>query len=337
VIAEEESVRYTTREERRDAGVKHEITDWLTASGLLEFEGILQSFSLFDTSSHAQEDDFTKTLQLGLEISPLSWMRGELIYEYDDDDESNKQTIDEAILAFEGDDFELELGKLFVPFGEYFSHFVSGPLLEFGETRTHDWGVTLSYGPHDRLDLAAFVYEGRARKAGSDAGYWDWGFAVEGSPFESSTFGVSYLSDLADSQERLLMDSSDRYERRVDALSAYAVFGFDWFELTTEFVAALDSFKEFGPQEDRPSAWNVELAYFPRADVQLALRLEGSSELEGAPRYQGGIALGWRFTNISSLTLEYLHGAFKRGMAEDSRERDLDKVHQIGAQLSIEL
>jgi hypothetical protein len=49
------------REERRDAGVKHEITDWLTASGLLEFEGILKSFSLFDTSSHPQEDDFTKT------------------------------------------------------------------------------------------------------------------------------------------------------------------------------------------------------------------------------------------------------------------------------------
>jgi hypothetical protein len=336
VIAEEESVRYTTREERREAGVKHEITDWLTASGLLEFEGILQSFSLFDTSSHPQEDDFTKTLQLGLEITPLSWIRGELIYEYDHDDESDTQTIDEAILAFEGGDFELELGKLFVPFGEYFSHFVSGPLLEFGETRTHDWGATLSYGPHERLDLAAFVYEGRARKAGANAGYWDWGFAVEASPLESSTFSVSYLSDLADSQERLLTDSRDRYVRRVDALSAYAVFGFDWFELTTEFVAALDSFKELGPQEDRPSAWNVELAYFPRADVQLALRLEGSSELEGAPRYQGGIALGWRFTNISSLTLEYLHGVFKRGLAEDSRERDLDKVHQIGAQLSIE-
>ncbi|MDQ3773231.1 MAG: LbtU family siderophore porin [Pseudomonadota bacterium] len=337
MIAEEESVRYTTREERRDAGVKHEITDWLTASGLLEFEGIFQSFSLSHSSSHPQEDDFTKTLQLGLEISPLSWMRGELIYEYDHDDESNKQTTDEAILALEGGDFELELGKLFVPFGEYFSHFVSGPLLEFGETRTHDWGVTLSYGPHDRLDLAAFVYEGRARKAGSNAGYWDWGFAVEASPFESSAFGMSYLSDLADSQERLLTDSSDRYETRVDALSAYVVFGFDRCELTAEFVAALDSFKEFGPDKDQPSAWNVELASFPRADVQLALRLEGSSELEGAPRYQGGIALGWRFTNISSVTLESLLGAFKRGLAEDSRERDLDKVHQIGAQLSIEL
>jgi hypothetical protein len=118
-------------------------------------------------------------------------MRGELIYEYDDDDESNKQTIDEAILAFEGGDFELELGKLFVPFGEYFSHFVSGPLLEFGETRTHDWGGTLSYGPHERLDLAAFVYEARTRKAGSNAGYWDWGFAVEASPFESSTLALA--------------------------------------------------------------------------------------------------------------------------------------------------
>ena len=82
-------------------------------------------------------------------------------------------------------------------------------------------GERLLYGPHDRLDLAAFVYEGRARKAGSNAGYWDWGFAVEAS-LESSMFGVSYLSDLADSQERLLTDSSDRYEKRVDVLSAYA-------------------------------------------------------------------------------------------------------------------
>ena len=80
---------------------------------------------------------------LGLRYLLCPGCGGELIYEYDDDDGSNQQTIDEAILAFEGGDFELELGKLFVPFGEYFQPFRSGPLLEFGETRTHDWGATL--------------------------------------------------------------------------------------------------------------------------------------------------------------------------------------------------
>jgi hypothetical protein len=118
-------------------------------------------------------------------------VKGETIYEYDD--KSNRHTLDEAIAAFEGGDFELELGKLFVPFGVYFSHFVSGPLLEFGETRGR--GATLSYRPDDRLDLAAFVYKGRASKTESNGRDWDWGFAVEGSPFEFGSFGVSYLSE----------------------------------------------------------------------------------------------------------------------------------------------
>jgi hypothetical protein len=133
VIAQEENARdegadqgriYTTREERREAGLKHEITDWLTVSGLFELEYLSQRFSLFDTSSHTHDDNFPKTLQLSLEISPWSWVKGETIYEYDD--ESNRHTLDEAIAAFEGGDFELELGKLFVPFGVYFSHKLRG-------------------------------------------------------------------------------------------------------------------------------------------------------------------------------------------------------------------
>ncbi len=81
-----------------------------------------------------------------------------------------------------------------MPFGVYYSHFVSGPILGFGETQTD--GMTLSYGPDDRLDVLAFVYQGRADKSGSDGDSLDWGFALEGSPNEIGSFGISSLSDL---------------------------------------------------------------------------------------------------------------------------------------------
>jgi len=57
-----EKVRiYKIREERRDAGVKRKLTDWLTASGLAEVEYDLQRFSHNDSPSHSQEYDFSKS------------------------------------------------------------------------------------------------------------------------------------------------------------------------------------------------------------------------------------------------------------------------------------
>jgi len=328
----EEKVRiYKTREERRDAGLKHEITDWLTLSGLVELEQEFQRFSHNDDSSHSHNDDFTKTLQIGALLEPLSWMKAELIYEWDD--EANRHTLDEGFASLEAGDVELEAGRLYVPFGVYFSHFVTGPVLEFGETR--DKGAILSWGPDDRLDLAAFAYRGRARKAGSGDKDWGWGFSAEGSPFEFGSFGISYLSDLADSQEGFLSDEGDRYESRIAAWSAYAILGYDRFELTAEVVRALDSFRELDPDRDEPRAWNVELGFYPAGNFEWALRVEGSSDVEDAPRLQAGVSVAWRITRNASLTLDYLRGTYKRGLSEHN-DHELDKVHTVAGQLSLE-
>jgi len=342
LLAQEEVIRdeapddvriYRTPEERREAGLKYKVTDWLTVSGLVELEYIFQRFSLSDSSRHTHDDDFSKSLQLGAEITPTSWLTGELIYEYDDEG-SGSHTLDEATASFEAGDFELVAGKQYVPFGVYLSHFVSGPILEFGETR--DKGVTLAYGPDDRLDFSAFAYRGRAEKQGSNGGEWGWGLATEVSPVEWGTFGASYISDLADSREGLLRDFNDRYERRVPAWSAYGVVGLDRFEITAELVRALRSFKELDPEANRPRAWNVELAFYPAGSFEWALRLEGSNELEDAPKLQAGASVAWRIFKNVSITLEYLRGTYEKGLAEDSKERELDKVHQFGSQLSIE-
>lgn len=323
---------YTTREERRDAGLKHRITDWLTFSGLGEIEAIGWRYGHFEDSDRTDEDEFTKTVQLALEATPWEWAKAEVITEYDD--EFNKFVLDEAIASVEVGDFEFEGGDLFVPFGEYFSHFVSGPYLEFGETRGH--GFIVSYGPSDRLDIAAFAYNGSAQMLDSGSGDWSWGAIVEGSPFEFLTLSLSYLSDLADSEEALLEDEDNFYEKRVDALSGYAVVGLGRLEFTGEFVRALDSFEELDEDRDRPSAWNLELAYFPDGNISWALRLEGTRELEDAPELLGGIAATWRITDHIYLTAEYLRGHFREGLAETDDEILLDSIQQVGAILSIE-
>jgi hypothetical protein len=266
-------------------------------------------------------------------------MTAELIYQFATDSfsewgSSDRYTLDEATVSLEASDFELVAGKQYLPFGVYFSRFVSNPILEFGETR--DWGVTLSYVPGDRLDLSAFAYNGQAKKVESKGPSWDWGVAAEVSPSEYISFGVSYLSDLADSQEGLLDDFDDRYETRVDALSAFAIIEYDRFVLTGELVSALDSFEELDSDRDKPRAWNVELAFYPEGNFEWALRLEGSDEFEDAPRLQGGASVAWRVTKNASITLEYLRGSFEQGLAEDDDERELDKVHQIGALMSLE-
>jgi len=329
---------YRTPEERRAAGLKRELTDWLALSGLVELEYIFQRFSLSEASSHTHDDNFFATLQLGLEATPFSWMTAELIYEYEldsfYDQDANGSSLDEATITLEAGDFELVVGKQYLPFGVYFSNFVTGPILEFGETR--DPGVTLSYAPDDRLDFSAFTYNGQAKQAGSKGANWDWGLAAEVSPSEYVSFGVSYLSDLADSREGILNTFDDRYETRVDAWSAFATLEYERFELTAELVSAIDSFEELESDRDQPRAWNVELAFYPEGDFEWALRLEGSDELEDAPRLQGGASVAWRFTKHTSVTLEYLRGSYEPGLAEDSHDRELDKVDQVGALMSLE-
>lgn len=318
-----------TREERRESGLKLEIGEWLTLSGLAELEVLYQRFTLLDSSDALEESDFSTTLELGIELTPLSWAKAELLYEYD-----GEHRLEEAILAFEAGGFELELGRLYVPFGEYFSHFITGPALEFGETRSS--GAVLTYGLSDRLILSAFLHRGRAERIGSSGADVDWGLAVEGSPFESAKLALSFSSDLADSNEGILGDSDNKFAKRIAGLSAYTLFSLGRFEATGEFVLALDSFEELDPDRDEPRAWNVELAYFPQDALELAVRLEGSQELQDAPRTQGGISAAWRVMKNAYLRIEYLHGAFERGLANDPNEMGLDRVHQIGAQLTLQ-
>jgi hypothetical protein len=323
---------YRTREEQREVGLKRRITPWLTASGLAEAEVLYQDLDAKQGRSDDTGRDTSAAVQLGLVATPWNFSKGELILEYDSD--ADRLQADEALLALETGAWELALGKQYLPFGVYFSNFVSGPLVEFGETRAREAAI-LAYGPSDDVDLSLFAYRGRARSEGNNAGRWDWGLAAEFWLDQAWSFGLSYQSDLADADSRLLEDDNDRYQRQVSGVSAYLLWAGDQFELTLEGLAATGSFQELDNDRDRPRAWNAELAYIGYSSFDIALRLEGSRELEDQPRYQFGPAATWRMGRRASLTVEYLHGEYSGDLATNAEDQPYDHVDRIGATLSL--
>ncbi|MCH7815680.1 MAG: hypothetical protein IIC60_03815, partial [Proteobacteria bacterium] len=76
---------YRTREDRREAGLGTEITDWLTFSGLVEVE-TFREVTQFDVEL-ADHYDFTTdpAVQAAFDISIFDIFEAELILEYSED------------------------------------------------------------------------------------------------------------------------------------------------------------------------------------------------------------------------------------------------------------
>lgn len=329
---DDESVRlYRTRAEKREAGLHRQLTPWLTLSGLVELDWNKDRFAVAGNTDGIRQQDEAMTVQLGLIATPLESVNTELILEYDTD--TDRVKTEEFTFALESDSWEFAAGKQYLPLGEYFSRFVTGPLIEFGETR--DTAATLSYDFRDRLGLSMSVYHGAAGELDRNNRGLDWTFAMEAWPQRNLALGLSYQTDLADADSRLLADHDNRFVRKVPVLSGYVLWVKEHFELTFEALGATRPFIEFDADRDQPRAWNLELALFPHRQLDLALRIEGSRELEDEPHLQYGAAVTFLLHRYATLTLEYLHGRFHDDLATDDDGNPLDDVDRVGAQLSI--
>ena len=71
---------YSTPAERRDAGLGTEITEWLTASGLLEIE-TGNSRENYSGRSDRRTSETDETLQLGLQLTFSETISSELVFE----------------------------------------------------------------------------------------------------------------------------------------------------------------------------------------------------------------------------------------------------------------
>jgi len=121
----------------------------------------------------------------------------------------------------------------------------------------------------------------------------------------------------------------------VGALGSYIRWTTSNLELSLEGLGALSSFSELDSDRARPMAWNLELMHPLPADLNLAWRLEGSRELEDQPEIQAAVAVIWEPTEHASITLEYLHGKFKKDLANDENDEPYRHVDTISATLTI--
>lgn len=323
---------YRNPQERREAGLGIEITDWLKVSLLAELEREQAKKYFNDNLDETVKESLTKTVQLSFQAEITNFLEAELVLEAEKTDHTRSK-VDEALVTLDLDEWGITIGHLFVPFGEYYSHFVVGPLLEFGETKST--AMIVDYSVSENFELAAFVMQSDVDKIRVDESV-DWGLAFAWkSEDEAIRLGSSYLSDLAESDEGFVHDNNDSYRQRVAALSAYVLIGWGSYELTTEMVQALDSFAELETEIDKPAAYNMELAFFPRHNLQLAARYEQSREFEDAPEDQYGLSVTWLPTRFINLSLDYLRGNFKSGFVEDDDGNVLKKQDIFAWQLSV--
>jgi hypothetical protein len=320
---------YHTLAQKKAAGLGSPITDRITISGLLEVAASAENLELADGDSEATSDLTLATAQLGFGLKLTEKVRGNLSFLYEED--ATDLEVDEAAVDLNFAPLFARLGRLYVPFGVFPSHFISDPLtLELGESR--ETAALLGYG-NELFSLAAFAFNGDVEKFGEEDHLRDWGASLVVTPAEGLELGGSYLSDLADSDAELVSE----YRRRVGGWSVFTAVEHGPFGASAEFLGAVKAFSDADLDADgdgvgdQPRAWNVEVSWTPLEAVELAARLEGSSEFVGQPARQYGLNASWGILDYATLSLEYLRGEFASGFGDGVDSRDL-----ATAQLSLE-
>lgn len=313
-LDQERAGNFRTREERREAGFGTEVTNWLTFSGLIEAENIQETLRLSGDQRDIVDFETDPAIQAALDFNFFDIIESELILEYSED--SLDPIVDEFIIAADIGELGISAGRFYAPFGLYYSHFINGPMLEFAETRADMF--LLDYDIADTIELSAFTFKGVTREVGETSNDRGWGYNVDALLLDGRlNLGFGYLSNLAESDERFLIEEQDTFQQKVGAWNSYMVYEADVWDLSLEYLSATENFSEFESDRDRPSSWNLEAAYFPGNNYELAFRYERSREFDEAPQEQYGVSFTWRFPGNISLSAEYLKSNYKPGFFEE--------------------
>lgn len=304
----------------------------LTFGGLFELEA-----SWTDPEQGASSSDLTlATAQLSLEAEATENIGGHLILLYEEDpDNPDDETVkvDEAVISLGcpkplfGQKASLHGGKLYLPFGKFNSYMVSDPLtLELGETAD----TALVLGLEGDLWTASLgVFNGGTDAVGDEDHIDTLVAALEITPRDNLVFGVSYISDLAESDNGLVADAS-LYSDSVPGASAFVSATFGPFGLEAEILGALDDFDTGLVNHPngtdltgtKPLTWNLEASWQATEKLQLAARLEGANDFQDdITRY--GVAGSYGLFRNTVLALELLHADADNGGDADSATAQL--------------
>lgn len=256
-----------------------------------------------------------------------------LVLQYQEGVDSDHVVVDEALISLSGNETcpaYLDAGKLYVPFGNYASHFISDPVtLTLGETR--DTAAVLGWD-NEVFGFSVTAYRGAAKEAGKSDHIDSYATSVTFTlpenrlPGFGLTGGVSWTSNLAASTTLQGMTvTPGEVSGYVGGISAWAgVTVADRFFLDLEYLGAASDFAvgdlDFITTVDqRPVAWNIEAAMAVSEKLEIALRYEGSNEFRDLaddlfPERQYGAVVSYALFDSASLAVEYLNGEMEGGM-----------------------
>jgi hypothetical protein len=315
---------YRTPEERREAAEGTQLLPWLKFGAVVDIEKEWKTNNFKKGIKNVENPDTELAIELGFELTSIEWLEAEILFAIEETGSRHYQEVDEGFVGVNLDDFGTKIGKLYLPFGEFYSHFVTGPLVEFAQTRGP--ALIADYTFWDALELSGYIFDGKVDKKGHSGKHqFDWGLAAEFvTEDESIRIGGGYISDLGEGDAEFFLDFNNTFRQRVSGWTVHGLIGLSPFELTGEIVQATNSIKEFNQNEDKPRTYNLELAYYPPQVpwIQFALRYEHSTQLEGEPKAIYGIGTSLRPTHYLSLSFEYLRGEYKNNFSFDDHDNE---------------
>lgn len=285
----------------------------LTFSSLIEVEaGYSKS-----TGENAVSDLILSTVQLSAEAQLTRQAGAHIILLYEENGEDEALKVDEAVITLHApqhlldQDLSLDLGKMYIPFGKFNSAMISDPLtLDLGETQNS--AAVFGLGG-DLWSMRVGLFNGEVDSSDDTLDSFVAALAV--TPSEGMNFGVSYLSDLAESSAGLVADAT-LYDSSVAAASAFASLAFGPVSLEGEIVTALDDFDaaligllDTDLTGKKPLVWQAQLSYAPADEIQLAARVEEAKDYQDdVSRYGATVSCG--LTKGAVIALEYLYSDF---------------------------
>lgn len=319
----------TTQSDEQELSLA-QLNEYLSLSGLIEVES-----SFVNPEGGNEESDLSlATVELSLDATINEFVGGHITLLYEEGENDDEIAVDEGVINISspgqlfGQTPSLHAGRMYVPFGMFSSYMVSDPLtLDLGETQNTAALVALE---GDIWTLQAGAFNGDVDTK-EDNDIDSWVAALDVTAHEKIQFGLSYISDLAESEIELVTDE-DLYSSSVSGASAYLSLQFGDFGLEAEYLAALEDFDRVlvGLTDltgRRPEAWNLELAWMPLERMQLAARYEQAEDFQDDVRRYGA-TVSYGLYEQMVVALEYLHADAK--VAED------DPTHAVTAQLALE-
>ena len=315
------------------------INEHVKISGLVEAE----AFATDGYDGENESDITLATVELGIDVNLHKFVSGHILFLWEEDD-TEPVDIDEGYIYLGNTEVfpvYFQVGKLYVPFGNFESNMISDPLtLELGETR--ESAAQLGFESHG-FYAAAYAFNGDIDEAGDDNEIKNFGFNG-GYAYEqgdlSFDIGAGWINDIGDS-ETLKDTLPGEIEDYVPGWTAHAIFNWKGLTLIGEYLAATDNFEnielEWKDKGAEPETWNLETAYtFEVAghETVFALAWQGSDEALALElpedRYMGSLSIGI----IEGLTfsLEYAHDEDYSGSEGGSG----DNADTVTSQLSLE-